>query len=729
MVLRPRRASERPTEYESILLAVSAAIFAWVMRAVLDLYFFSESVGPVHVLLGIPIREIYSRAALATAFLFTGIIIYAAVKRLKRSEASARRLDKCVRSVRAINQLITRVKDRPRLCQRACDELVRGLGYARVHARIGGATMGYAEFGCEGGGPVVPDSAESESIPIQCDGESLGELIVTLGSGQEWDEEERGLLTEVAEDIAFSLRSMDTSEHLLQQRQEVQTILDSVSAYITYRDRCGRYIQVNKALAEMAGVPRDQWVGRTLSEIVPGAEEPGTFADEEVLSTGKPKHSVLEAIDLPRGTRWVQSDRVPYRDSNGCVAGVIALSVDVTDRMEAERALACKEEQLRQSQKMEAIGKLAGGIAHDFNNLLTAISGYTELASSKLEPDHQAVEMLSSVSKASDRAAALTRQLLAFSRKQPLALADQNLNDVISGVTDMLKRLMGEDVELVTELGDDVGCIEADASQIEQVLMNLAVNSRDAMPHGGTFTIATSLAGAEASGPSSDENSTDPHFACMRVSDTGTGMDSKTLAQVFEPFFTTKRPGVGTGLGLSVVDGIVEQHGGWLTVDSTPGLGTAFNIYLPRADQRETDDRELPAEEDVSHDLPESGGERVLLVEDEEGVRTFAGRALRELGYDIVEAASAEEALEALDADKRGFDLVFSDIVLPGKSGTQLAEEIAARDPHSRVLLTSGYLFPDGRGSSVSTADLGFNLLRKPYSVRSLRSAIHRALE
>jgi PAS domain S-box-containing protein len=659
----------------------------------------------------------------------SGIIIYVAVKKLKKAELRARRLDQCVRSVRAINQLITRVKDRRALCQRACSELVSGLEYCQVRARLDGVTMGYAALPpCEGERGAV-EGAQTVTIPIACDGESFGELRVIVGSDQDWDDEERELLKEVAEDIAFSVKSMETSERLLQQREEVQTILDSVSAYITYKDPAGRYIRVNTALADAAGLPREFWAGKMPSEIFPGAEDTGSFADEEVMRTGMPKHSVLEALELPCGTRWVQTDRVPYRDGNGDTVGVIALSVDVTDRMEAERELACKEEQLRQSQKMEAIGKLAGGVAHDFNNLLTAISGYTELARAKLGSDEQIEEMLAPVSKAADRAASLTRQLLAFSRKQPLWLAEQDLNAVIENTTSMLERLMGEDVALVTELGENIGNIEADASQMDQVLMNLAVNARDAMPHGGTFTISTSIARPEEIRRDCSPELAARGFVRLQVSDTGVGMDSKTLAKVFEPFFTTKRPGVGTGLGLSVVDGIVEQHGGWLTVDSMPERGTTFTIYLPCAEDRPSESCETDSEEEEARETPVASGERVLLVEDEDGVRAFAGRALRDWGYDIVETSSAEEALEVLKSDGDGFSLVFSDIVLPGKSGTQLAEEVVGRTPGMRVLLTSGYLFPDNRDASPAAADIDFPLLRKPYSARGLRAAIHTALQ
>ncbi len=725
---RPAPPIRESTEHQIILLALAASLFAWIMRAVIDFDFFSGKSFSDALLLDIPLREFYSRVGISTAFLFTGIIISRAVRRLRTAEARAARLDQCVRSVRAINQLITRVHDRSALCQRACDELVVGLSYRRVQVRIDGVTRGYAELASAEPNDDDDPAPDSVIIPIRCDGNQFGELVVTPGSALDWDNDERALLTEVAEDIAFSMRSMSTADHLRQQREEVQTILDSVSAYISYKDRSGRYIRVNKALAEVAGIPKEDWIGRTLSELVPRAGDVVVYADEDVLATGKARHSALEALELPQGTRWIQTDRVPHKDSSGVVVGVIALSVDVTDRMEAERALACKEEQLRQSQKMEAIGQLAGGIAHDFNNLLTAISGYTELALGQLESSSPACEMLFAVSKGADRAAALTRQLLAFSRKQPLRLSEQNLNDVVSGMTDMLERLIGEDIELVTDLKEEAGTVDADASQMEQVLMNLAVNARDAMPHGGKLTISTSFGDRAPSVCGGEQGSDTRAFACMRVSDTGVGMDGRTMSHIFDPFFTTKRPGVGTGLGLSVVDGIVEQHGGWVAAESEPGRGTTFSIYLPMAERRSNDEDDRCASCESCGEVPAANGERILLVEDEDTVRAFATRALTDWGYDILDVASAEEAIETLEGDPLGFDLVFSDIVLPGKSGTQLAEEIHARDRNARILLTSGYLFPDRYGNDQPPPDTGFPLLKKPYSTRGLRSAIHAAL-
>ncbi|MEA3408740.1 MAG: ATP-binding protein, partial [Candidatus Eisenbacteria bacterium] len=317
--------------------------------------------------------------------------------------------------------------------------------------------------------------------------------------------------------------------------------------------------------------------------------------------------------------------------------------------------------------------------------------------------------------------------LLAFSRKQPLWLAELDLNEVVSGMTDMLERLIGADIELLTEFDENVGKIEADPSQMEQVVMNLAVNARDAMPHGGKLTISTSPANPDDA--SRDDDAEEHDYVCLRVTDTGVGMDDRTMAQIFEPFYTTKRPGVGTGLGLSVVDGIAEQHGGWVNVHSEPGRGTSFSICLPVAPERPpADSADQCADDEAASETPAARGERVLLVEDEDSVRAFATRALTDWGYDVVEAASAEEALVALESDPSGFDLIFSDIVLPGRSGTQLAEEISAGDFNTRILLSSGYYFSDESSDDESPPEIGFPLLKKPYSARGLRTAIHEIL-
>ncbi len=713
-------------EHQAIILAVFAGIFAWVMQAALDFYFYAGQTYPEHLFLDVPPREIYSRATIIGAFLLAGLITSRMVQRLERTTARALRLDNVVRSVRSVNQIITRETDRRVLARRSCETLVRGLGYRRVEVHLGGKPMGRCDLSDDPDAQREVDEQERVSVPIECGEMKLGELLVTPSTDLFWDEEEVALLREVAEDIGFAVRSIDTSENLEQQREELQTILDSVPAYISYKDRHGRYIRVNKATADMAHIPAKQWTGRRLSDLVSGASESGQAIDSEVIATGRPKRTAIGTMEFSSEKRWVQTDRIPYRDRDGNTIGVIALSIDITQLMEAQRDLAIKDEQLRQSQKMEAIGLLAGGIAHDFNNLLTAISGYAELAKSHIDRNTPAAPMLESVIDASGKAAGLTQQLLAFSRKQPLSLSSRDLSTVVRNMSDILACLVGESIELRMCLAADLGHAEVDSSQIEQVILNLAVNARDAMGDGGTLVITTRAAHPEDLRNAVGLNDEPRECICLSVSDTGTGIDRNTLDHIFEPFFTTKEPGVGTGLGLSVVFGIVEQHGGWIGTNTRPGHGTTFNIYLPVIPEPPAE----PAPDTNSDEMDATGttgaGSRILLVEDEAVVREFAAHALRHFGYDIVDVESAEEAIRLLDDDDAGFDMVFSDIVLPGKSGIELAEEIRARDTGVRILLASGY--PDRRVTRCHPQELGIPFLCKPYSIRGLLESVRDVL-
>ncbi|MCD4690276.1 PAS domain-containing protein, partial [bacterium] len=610
----------------------------------------------------------------------------------------------------------------------SCETLVRGLGYRMVEIDLCGIQTTRADLDDR---TLIDDETHGldvMAVPIECSGTRLGELRVTPNEDMVWDEEECALLTEVAEDVAFAVRGIETAELLEQQREELQTILDSVPAYVSYKDRRGRYLRVNKATANLAGIPAEDWQGKRLPELVSGAADSGRALDSEVIATGRSRRTALGRLAGGPEDRWVQTDRIPYRDKSGKIIGVIALSVDITQLMQAQRDLAIKNEQLRQSQKMEAIGLLAGGIAHDFNNLLTAISGYAELARSRVSEDAVVAPMLGSVIDASEKAAALTQQLLAFSRKQPLMLVSQDLSAVVRGMGDILACLVGKNVELKTCLAVDLGCIEVDGSQIEQVILNLAVNARDAMPEGGTLSITTGMVSFSDEEPLKECSERHGDYVCLSVSDTGTGIDGKTMEHIFEPFFTTKEPGVGTGLGLSVVFGIVEQHGGWIRADTEQGHGTTFNIYLPVMPEPEPAPAPTPVPtiESVSDASAAGLCGRILLVEDEEVVRGFATHALRHFGYDIVEVESAEEAIDVLNNDSVGFDMVFSDIVLPGKSGIELAEEIMARDPNARLLLASGY--PDGKTSTGHPLQTGIPFLDKPYSIRGLLESVRDVL-
>jgi len=715
------RFSSRRPELQAIILAAFAGMFAWVMQAALDYYFYAGRTYPEHLFLNVPPRELFSRLAILGAFLTAGFITSRMVRTLEQANARARRLDICVRTVRSVNQLITRETDRETLARGACETLVTGLGYARVEINLGDRSLASA------GDEPAPDPdapVQYAAFPIACADEILGELVLTMYEGQEIGEDEEALLVEVSEDIGFAVRSIELSERLEQHREELETILDSVPAYITYKNADGRYLRVNRAVADLAGVPAEQWEDRHLCEIVPDAPAEGRAIETQVIESDRPHRTAIGTLDFCTNRRWVQTDRIPYRDGNGNTIGVITLSYDITDLMEAQRDLAIKEEQLRQSQKMEAIGHLAGGIAHDFNNLLTAISGYAELAKSHIRGDTDLGDMLNSIVNAAGKAAALTQQLLAFGRRQPLRLETVDLPSIVGGMTDLLTRLLGENIELVTRLDDTRGKVEVDASQIEQVVLNLAVNARDAMPDGGTLTIETcdTRLEDEEIGPGNEPLTGD--YVRLRVSDTGQGIDPETMSRIYEPFFTTKEPGVGTGLGLAVVFGVVDQHDGTVHATSEPGKGTTFDVYLPVAEIEEERAHDRPVSEPRT--APCCGGERVLVVEDADVVRSLAVRALQQSGYEVTEATSAEEAMEIIEIDQRGFELVFSDIVLPGKSGVELAEEIAATHPDWRVLLASGY--PGRSPGPNDPYEKGYPFLSKPYSIRGLVEKVRSVL-
>ena len=396
--------------------------------------------------------------------------------------------------------------------------------------------------------------------------------------------------------------------------------------------------------------------------------------------------------------------------------------MDVTASKEAEHARAQLEEQFRQAQKMESIGHLAGGVAHDFNNLVSVIIGYAHLILGRLSPGDPLISSLLQIERAGERAADLTRQLLAFSRRQLLQPRVLDLNLLITDSAKMLKRVMGEDIELVTILDPDLGAVKADAGQMDQVLLNLAVNARDAMPQGGKLTLETKYV-------TLDEAYTEKHFSLQQgsyvmltIGDTGFGMDAETLSRVFEPFFTTKEQGRGTGLGLSTVYGIVRQSGGEIWVYSEPHHGTTFKIYLPRIQEPFAKAEEKRAE-------PESlrGSETVLVVEDEEMVRKLACQSLRHYGYQVVEAANAGEALLACERHRGPLPLMVTDVVMPQMSGRELALRLSQLHPEMKVLYMSGYT--DDTVIRHGLLDAATFFIPKPFTPSTLAQKVREVLE
>jgi CheY-like chemotaxis protein/two-component sensor histidine kinase len=385
---------------------------------------------------------------------------------------------------------------------------------------------------------------------------------------------------------------------------------------------------------------------------------------------------------------------------------------DMTERLQAAQALKTSEEQLRQAQKMEAVGRLAGGVAHDFNNLLTAILGYADLLLDKLPADDPNRRALTEIQKAGRNAASLTRDLLAFSRKQVLQPVVLDLNGVVENTSSLIRRLVGEDVEVVTDLESSLPRVTADPNQLSQVLMNLAVNARDAMPEGGRLTITTRTVQTGAA-----------KEVLLTISDTGCGMTDSVRTHIFEPFFTTKGVGEGTGLGLATVQGIVEQSGGRIWVESAPSAGATFSITLPATD------REATATEAFvdSEPLPASGSETVLLVEDNEAVRTMAREALTAEGYHVVEARNGREALQTASETLDTISVVLTDVVMPVMGGRELVTRLRALRPNLKVIFTSGYASDPDTAQHARAFGAGF--IQKPFVPSALRRAVRDVLD
>jgi nitrogen-specific signal transduction histidine kinase/ActR/RegA family two-component response regulator len=396
------------------------------------------------------------------------------------------------------------------------------------------------------------------------------------------------------------------------------------------------------------------------------------------------------------------------------------ITFDVTEREEAARARELLEDELRQAQKMEAVGQLAGGIAHDFNNLLTVISGYTEILLRRLGRDGEGAKEIAEVSKAAERAAQLTRQLLAYSRKQVLESRALDLNHVVAETETMLKRLIGENIEFSTSLAGELGSISSDDGQIEQIIMNLVVNARDAMAEGGKLLVETGNVTLDSHSTQGRPDVTAGDYVVLAVTDTGHGMDAATAGRIFEPFYTTKERGAGTGLGLSTVYGIVKQSGGHIDVESERGIGTTFRLYFPQvAEEAEALSPKPP------DDRPLMGSETVLLVEDEEAVRRLEREMLETYGYTVLVAGDGAEGLKLAQNHPHPIQLLLTDILMPKMGGVELAERLSKARPELKVLYTSGY--NDSGGNLTSVA--GARYLQKPYTMEELARTLRDLLD
>ncbi len=486
---------------------------------------------------------------------------------------------------------------------------------------------------------------------------------------------------------------------------------------VVIANRDGVIEYVNPAFETLTGHSRGDVVGRTTGMLKSGTHDAEFYRRLwETILAGRAFRGVFVNRKRNGELYHEQKTITPIRDTGGSITHFVSTGKDITE----SRRL---EQQLMQSQKMEAIGQLAGGVAHDFNNLLTVIVGCGALLRRGLEPGSKPAGHAETILAAAERAAELTRQLLAFSRRQVQELRVLDLNAVVSGLTGILRRLIGTQIELVEDLGSPLGGVRADASQLEQVLLNLVVNARDSMPDGGTLTVRT--AGVELDEAEARRHPGMRPGACvlLEVADTGTGMDAQTQARIFEPFFTTKEQGRGTGLGLSTVYGIVKQSEGYILVESEVGRGTTFRVFLPRVEAAV----ERLGRPEASTAAPEGGTETILLVEDEPMVLDFTAIALRDLGYRVLEASSGEEALRVLEqSGTRETHLLLTDVVMPRMNGRALADRVRALKPGIRVLLVSGYAGEAPRESDgIGTTPL----LQKPFTATTLAQRVRDALD
>jgi two-component system, cell cycle sensor histidine kinase and response regulator CckA len=552
-------------------------------------------------------------------------------------------------------------------------------------------------------------------VPLKVNSHTFGALVVqTYSNHVRYSEADKEILIFVARQLASAVEIKRNEQALRRSEARYRSLVQS-SVYGIYRASLeGRFLDVNPALISMLGYgsAEDVLLLDPEKDVFANPEEHARLV-EEFRRSGR-----LDGVEL----KWKRKDggSITVRISGRAVSSadepadvLEAIAEDVTDR----RAL---EDQFRQAQKMEAVGRLAGGVAHDFNNLLMVIGGYAEVILSKLPSDHPLHQKGKAIQQAADRATTLTRQLLAFSRKQLLELKVVDVNAIVQDMERLLSPLIGENVKLATRLAPQAALTRADAGQLEQVLMNLVVNGKDAMPGGGTLTIQTQVTIVDGRHRREQQFIRPGNYVVLSVADTGMGMDKETQSRIFEPFFTTKEKGKGTGLGLSTVYGIVKQSGGYVMVQSEKGQGSTFQIYLPQVEG---------AAEHNSSPAPDAalgGSETVLLVEDEDSVRQLVRDTLAAKGYSVLEAKSGEDGLETAARHQGTIQLVITDVVMPGMGGRELVKKLAETNPTTKVLYLSGYT--EDTIVSDGSIESGTAFLQKPFSLQNLSRKVREVL-
>jgi PAS domain S-box-containing protein len=550
-------------------------------------------------------------------------------------------------------------------------------------------------------------------VPLKTPSATIGVLVVQdYTTENAYSERDLEFLDSIGGQIALAIERTRSEEKLRSSDARLRVLIEQLPAVLWTLDKEMRFTSALGAGLARLGLKQNELVGRTLADYLETSD--GTYpavAAHRKAVAGEP---VTFHLEWKNGSYACHAE--PLRGSQGEIQGVICMALDVTDRKQLE-------EQFRQAQKMEAVGRLAGGIAHDFNNLLMVIQGYGDLLVERLHASDPLRRNVEQIQTASQRATSLTRQLLAFSRKQMLAPKVLNIQTVMADMEAILRRLIGEDIVLDATSSPSLGHVKADRSQIEQVVMNLAINARDAMPNGGRLTIEATNVEIGADVPHQPTVVAPGRYVMLAVTDNGCGMNEEIRAHIFEPFFTTKEKGKGTGLGLATVYGIVKQSGGYIWVYSEPGVGTTFKIYLPRVDEEEV---EAAAGGESQLALALRGSEVVLLVEDERGVRELTREYLETSGYTVIEAANGEVALQRAREHAGPIHALITDVVMPGLSGRDLSEQMIKLRPKIKVLYMSGYT--DQSAFRNGMLEKGAELLQKPFGMSTLASKLREVL-
>jgi PAS domain S-box-containing protein len=509
---------------------------------------------------------------------------------------------------------------------------------------------------------------------------------------------------------------------LSDQEQIFRLITENAEDLITVVDREGKRLYDSPGYSKLGYSPAERAKAAFPEQIHPDDLEALISARKQTFETGVGPRVEYRFRRKDGEWRTLESTRSPVRNHRGEIDKIIVVSRDISERKQAEELLRRRDEQLRQSQKMEAVGRLSGGIAHDFNNLLGVIIGYSESIEQRVAPDDPIRKSAAEIRKAGERAASLTHQLLAFSRQRVLQPQILDLNALVTDMGMMLKRLIGMHIDLTTNLATRLERVKAEQSQIEQVIVNLVVNARDAMPEGGKLRIETSNLDVNESFASSFPFLQPGPYVVLAVTDSGIGMDAETRRHIFEPFFTTKGPGKGTGLGLATVYGVVKQSGGGVIVDSEPGKGSTFRILLPQTKERPA---MAPPEETSAKELNGTG--TILLVEDEEALLNLAADRLKERGYTVMTARDGVHALEVARSFHGSIDLLLTDIMMPRMGGLALARSLSESRPGIRVVFMTGHAERDASYREAMRA--GVESIQKPFSHEQLIRAVRQALD